>query len=502
MTSLANDLSQLDAGVRSFFDDERKLLIDGQWVRAASGDTFAVVDPSSGQEFAHVARAGSDDVDAAVAAARRAFESPDWRGMAPEARERLLWRLADLIEENATELGQIETVDNGMLSFMAREMNVMGAAGSIRSIGGWASKIFGKTANIVPPFPGAEFFGFTLKEPVGVVAAIVPWNVPFMLACWKLAPAIAAGCTIVIKPAELTSLSALKLGELVIEAGFPPGVVNIVTGPGSEAGAALVAHPDVNKVSFTGSTVTGKIINITATETIKRVTLELGGKSPTVIYNDANLDEAIPGAANGIFFNAGQVCVAGSRLYVQRGVYDQVVEGVAKHAEAIKVGAGMDPESQMGPLVSGDQLESVTGYIRKGAEEGGEIVAGGGTVDADGYFVRPTVITSTSHDATVVQEEIFGPVLVAMPFDDIDEVLGLSNDTVYGLAATVWTRDLSTAIRTVRGLDCGKVTVNHEGFPHPSMSEGGHKQSGFGRDLGEESVLGYLEDKSVMIRTR
>ncbi len=500
--SLANDLSQLSPTVRSYLDQERQMLIGGEWVASSAGDSFAVIDPSSGSEIARVPEASEQDVDAAVAAARKAFESPQWRQIAPEARERLLWRLAELIEENADELGQIETIDNGMLSFMARELNVMGSAGAIRSIGGWASKIFGKTANIVPPFPNAEFFGYTLKEPVGVVGAIIPWNVPLMLATWKLSSAIAAGCTIVLKPAEQTPLSALRLGELALEAGFPPGVINVVTGHGATTGAALVAHPDADTISFTGSTVTGKQINVAATETVKRVTLELGGKSPTIVFDDADIDHAVLGAANAIFFNSGQVCVAGSRLYVQRASFDRVVSGVAEHAKKLRLGAGLDPKSDLGPLVSRDQKERVTSYIAKGTAEGGEIVAGGDTIDSEGFYVPPTVLVNTKHSSTVVQEEIFGPVLVAMPFDDLDEVVAASNDTVYGLAATVWSRDLSTVHRVVRGLRCGKVTVNHEGFPHPSLPEGGYKQSGFGRDLGYESVLGCLENKSVMIRTR
>ena len=500
VASLANDFGQLRGDVRNYLDGERRLLIGGEWVPASSGATFPVIDPSSGKEIARVAEAGAADVDAAVAAARKAFEDPAWRGMAPEARERLLWRLADLVEQNADELGQIETVDNGMLGFVARNLNVMGAAGAIRSIGGWSSKIFGKTADIVAPFPGAECFGYTVKEPVGVVGAIIPWNVPLMLASWKLAPALAAGCTVVLKPAEQTPLSALRLGELALEAGFPPGVINIVTGYGETAGAALVEHPDVDKISFTGSTVTGKLINRAATETVKRVTLELGGKSPTIVFDDADIETAIGGAADSIFFNAGQVCVAGSRLYVQRRRFDEVVSGVADHANRLRLGAGLDPESQLGPLVSHDQQQRVSGYIRVGTEEGAEVVAGGKPVDADGYYVPPTVLVNTKPTATVVQEEIFGPVLVAMPFDDIDEVVAQANSTIYGLAATVWSNNLSTVHRVVRRLRCGKVSVNTGGFPHASLPEGGFKQSGFGRDLGYESVLGYLENKSVLIQ--
>lgn len=501
MAQLANDLSLLCAASKSFLEKEHKLLINGQWVVPTSGQKVPVHDPSSDEVVAHIARGDEADVDLAVAASREAFDHGPWATMAPQQREQLLWRLADLMDEHAEELGQIETVDNGMPEFVATNLNVKGAAGVLRYMAGWASKIYGKTTNIVAPFPDTEFTGYTLKEPVGVVGAIVPWNVPMMLTIWKLAPALAAGCTVVLKPAEETSLSALRLGELICEAGFPEGVVNIVTGKGSVVGDAIVSHPGVDKISFTGSTATGKHINKAATDSVKRVTLELGGKSPNIIFDDANLDEAIQGSAMAIFGNSGQICVSGSRLYVQRKVYDQVLNGISDIAKSLKLGPGLNPESQLGPLVTKQHHANVMNYINAGVNEGAELIVGGKALAEPGYYIEPTVLGNVKHSMKVVQEEIFGPVLVAAPFDDIDEVTALANGTKYGLAGYVWTQNLSRAHTMIRRIRSGKILVNNEGFPHPALPEGGFKESGFGKDLGYEAIESFLETKSVIMRT-
>ncbi len=501
MTNLANDLSLLSAAARSFLEKEHKLLINGQWVAPISNQKAPVFDPSSDEVIAHISYGDGADVDLAVAAAREAFEKGPWATMAPQQREQLMWRLADLIDQHAEDMGQIETVDNGMPVFVATNLNVRGAAGVLRYMAGWASKIHGKTSNIVAPFPNTEFTGYTLKEPVGVVGAIVPWNVPLMLTIWKLAPALAAGCTVVLKPAEDTSLTALRLGELICEAGFPDGVVNIVTGQGSVAGDAIVNHPGVDKISFTGSTATGKHVNRAATENVKRVTLELGGKSPNIIFDDANLEDAIRGSAMAMYANSGQICVSASRLYVQRSVYDQVVEGIASFAKSMKLGPGLDPQSQLGPMVTKQHHANVMSYIKAGVAEGADLVTGGKALAEPGYYVEPTILGNAKHDMKVVQEEIFGPVLVAAPFDDIEEVTALANGTKYGLAGYVWTNNISRAHTMVRRIRSGKIMVNTEGFPHPALPEGGFKESGFGKDLGYEAIEGFLETKSVLLRT-
>jgi|TARA_B110000503_G_scaffold143702_1_gene247245 phenylacetaldehyde dehydrogenase len=501
MSELLNDYSVLKPEVKAFLEKEHELWIDGEWTATRCGATAPVYDPASGEEIGRIAMAGAADIDAAVQAAKKAFEG-SWRATSPQERELLMLRLADLIEQHAEELGQLDTLDNGMPEFVATNLNVRGAAGVMRHMAGWASKIYGKTTDVVSPFPDTEFTGYTLKEPVGVVGAIVPWNVPMMVTVWKLAPALATGCTVVIKPSEDTSLSALRLAELTKEAGIPDGVVNVVTGTGSEAGEALVAHPDVQKISFTGSTAVGKHINRVATESLKNVTLELGGKSPNIIFNDANMQDAIPGSAMAIYLNTGQICVSGSRLYIQRGVFNEVVDGIAKFAESLKLGAGLRAGSQLGPMATRAQRERVYQYVQSGSTEGAEVVTGGKPLDAPGFYMQPTLLTGTNHSMSVVREEIFGPVLVAMPFDTLEEAVELANDTSYGLSAYVWSQNISTAHTMVRRINAGKVMVNNEGFPHPALPEGGFKQSGFGKDLGYESIEGCLRTKSVIMRTR
>ena len=451
-----------------------RLLIGGEWVESKSKESIAVIDPATGREIARVADATSEDVNRAVAAARAAFEKGPWPDMLPAQREALMWRLAELVDKNADELAELESVNNGKTKFMASIIDVPGTSGYFRYMAGWATKISGETIrNSIGGIPGAKFVTYTSREPVGVCAQIVPWNFPLAMAAWKIAPALAAGCTCILKPAEQTPLSALRLGELVIEAGIPPGVVNIITGLGETTGAALVAHPGIDKIAFTGSTSVGKIINKSASDTLKRVSLELGGKSPVVIFPDADLNAAIGGASNAVFFNHGQVCCAGTRLYAHRKVFDQVVEGISGAARTIKLGPGLDPQTQMGPLVSKEQQDRVLGYIESGKAQGASIVVGGGAPSSSGYYVEPTVLVNVKPEMRVVREEIFGPVLVAQRFDDVDEIAAMANDTEFGLAASVWSKDLSTVHRIVPKIRAGTVWVNCHNFLDPNMPFGG-----------------------------
>src|SRR5216684_2170583 len=473
------------------------MLIDGQWVEAASGRSFAVYDPATGEVIASVPEGEKEDIDRAVRAARTAFDSGPWRKMTTSLRGRLMNKLADLMEQHAEEFAQLESLDNGKPASIARVADVPLAIDMFRYMAGWATKIEGNTIPV--SWPGT-YFAYTLREPVGVVGQIIPWNFPLLMAAWKLGPALASGCTVILKPAEQTPLSALRLGELIMEAGFPEGVVNIVPGYGETAGAALAAHPDVDKVAFTGSTEVGKLIVHAATGNLKKVSLELGGKSPNVVFKDADLESAIPGAASAIFFNHGQCCCAGSRLYVEKAVYDRVVEGVAEHAKKIRVGSGLDPETQMGPLVSEEQLNRVCGYIEAGFSEGAKAIAGGRKAGDKGYFVEPTVLVNTRENMKVVQEEIFGPVVTAMPFDDPEEILTRANDSNYGLAAAVWTRDISKAHRLADGLRAGTVWINCYNIFDAAMPFGGYKQSGWGREMGHDALNLYTQTKAVCTR--
>jgi phenylacetaldehyde dehydrogenase len=482
--------------VQEFISSPGKLLIDGEWVPAASGRTFETLNPATEERLGEAAHGEKEDVERAIRAARRAFDydSP-WRRMSPSARGKLIWRIGELIEKNLEELALLESLDNGKPRNVARVADVPLAADLFYYMSGWPTKILGDTTPISAP---GEYLSYTLREPVGVVGQIIPWNFPLLMAAWKLGPGLAGGCTVVLKPAEQTPLSALYLGELLQEAGLPAGVVNIVTGFG-DAGAAIAAHDDVDKVAFTGSTEVGKLIVKAAAGNLKKVSLELGGKSPNVIFADADRETAIIGASNGIFFNHGQCCNAGSRLYIEEAAFDDVVAGVAEQARNITVGSGLDADTEMGPLISDEQFEKVLGYLQSGADAGAEAVAGGGRVGDRGYFVQPTVLTNTSNDMKVVREEIFGPVVCAIPFSDPGEIVPVANDTNYGLAAGIFTRDISKAHRTAARLRAGTVWINTYSVFDAAQPFGGYKESGWGREMGHQVLENYLETKAVCV---
>jgi phenylacetaldehyde dehydrogenase len=486
---------QLQDAVSQFLATPRKLLIDGKWVAATSGKTFDSIDPATGEVLARVAEGDKADIDLAVKAARRAFESGPWAKMSASERGRVIWKIGDLIEKHTEEFAELETLDNGKPISVSRVADVPLAADLFRYMAGWATKIEGSTIPIAGPF-----LAYTRREPIGVVGQIIPWNFPLLMAAWKLGPALATGCTIVLKPAEQTPLSAIRLGELALEAGLPPGVLNIVTGFGETAGAALAAHPDVDKVAFTGSTEVGKLIVQAAAGNLKKVTLELGGKSPNIVFDDADLNKATAGAASAIFFNHGQCCCAGSRLYVEDKIFDKVVEGVSESAKKIKVGPGMNPDTNMGPLVSEEQFRRVCGYMEAGLKEGAKAVVGGKKVGNRGYFVEPTVLVNTKPNMKVVREEIFGPVVTAMPFKSIDEIASEANNTRYGLAAGIWTKDIGKAHSLAAKLRAGTVWINCYNVFDAAMPFGGYKESGWGREMGKEALELYTEVKSVCVK--
>lgn len=490
---------QLESSVTEFLRTPRKMLIGGNWVEAVSGKTFESYDPSTGEVLARVAEGAAEDIDLAVKAARAAFEKGAWPKMSPAQRGKLLWKLADLVEHHNEELAQLETLDNGKPIMTSRKGDIPAVAAMFRHYAGWADKISGNTLPLSAPEPD-RFFAYTRREPVGVVGQIIPWNYPLVMASWKLAPALAAGCTVVLKPAEQTPLTALRLGELILDAGFPAGVVNVVPGFGESAGAALAAHPDVDKIAFTGSTEVGRLIAQAATGNLKKVSLELGGKSPNVVFADADLERAIPGSAAAIFYNQGQSCTAGSRLFVQKNVFDRVMEGLAAETKKFKLGPGIDPANNQGPVVSKEQLDRITGYLDSGKRDGAKAVVGGRKLDLRGYFVEPTVLVDVKPEMKVVREEIFGPVVTAIPFDDPDDVLSFANNTVYGLAAAVWTRDISKAHQLAARLKAGTVWINCYNVFDPVLPFGGYKQSGWGREMGYEAIQLYTEVKSVCTR--
>jgi phenylacetaldehyde dehydrogenase len=487
----------LERSVEEFIATPRQLFINGQWLDAASGKTFDTPNPATGETLARVAEGDAEDIGRAVRAARAAFETGPWGRMTPSERGRIIWRIGDLILEHTQELAQLESLDNGKPVAVAAAADVPLAADLFHYMAGWATKIEGNTINIsVPYMPGANFHSYTLREPIGVVGQIIPWNFPLLMAAWKLGPALATGNVVVLKPAEQTPLTALKLAELIAEAGVPDGVVNVVPGFGETAGAALAAHRDVDKVAFTGSTEVGKLILQAAAGNLKKVTLELGGKSPNIVFDDADAG-AVEGAANAIFFNHGQCCVAGSRLFVQQDRFDEVVDGVAEIAKSLKIGPGMDLDTQMGPLVSDEQFRRVTGFLESGKADGATAITGGGRFGDKGYFVEPTVITNTRPDMKIVREEIFGPVVVAAPFQTLDEIAAAANDSEYGLGAGIWTKDISKAHALAKKIRAGTVWINCYNVFDASLPFGGYKQSGWGREMGHEALEAYTEVKAV-----
>lgn len=486
----------------AFLDGRAKrLLIGGRWEEAAAGRTFSSIDPSTGTVIAELAAADATDADRAVTAARAALSGP-WRTFSPRDRQALLWAFADKVQENFDELRLLEALDMGSPLGRRRPGSKAWEAEVLRYYAGWATKIHGETLpNSIP----GSVFSYTVREPVGVVAAIVPWNRPVANAVWKIAPVLATGCTIVLKPAEEASLAALRLGELLGEIGIPDGVVNIVTGDGESAGAALTVHPEVDKIAFTGSTAVGREIIRSSADTLKRVSVELGGKSPDVVFADADLAKAIPGAGMGVFSNSGQTCCAGTRIFVERPVYDEFVDGLSDFARSLTVGNSLDPKTKIGPLVSKQQLDRVCDYLAVGPAEGVRTTAGGARVDsgdlAAGYFVEPTVFADVSDEMRVAREEIFGPVACVLPFDTLDEVAVRANDSEYGLAGGIWTRDIGTGHKLAGLLRTGTVWVNTMLLFDPAVPFGGYKMSGYGREMGPHSLDEYLEVKSVWINT-
>ncbi len=488
--------------VKEFLSKTQKLLIDGKRVEAASGETFEVLDPSNNSVLTRVPKGAKEDINRAVKAARNAFENGPWKKISVSERGKLIWKLADLIEARAEEFSQLETLDNGKPLTIARAVDVALVIDHFRYYAGMTTKIHGETIDISVPYaPGADFLDFTLREPMGVVGQIIPWNFPLLMATWKLGVALAAGNCVVLKPAEQTPLSALHLADLFQEAGFPDGVVNIVTGFG-DAGATLAEHNDVDKIAFTGSTEIGHEIVKASAGNLKRVSLELGGKSPSIVFPDADLDIAAQGVASAIFFNQGQVCTAGSRLLIHKDVYDEVMERVSEEAKNIKVGPGMCADTNMGPLVSREQQERVLNYIRSGEMAGARTLTGGQVPEnlESGCYVEPTVFDNVKQDMKIVAEEIFGPVVVAAPFEDLDAVIARGNDTEYGLAASVWTKDINKAHKVAKGLKAGTVWVNSHNIFDAAAPFGGYKRSGFGREMGIHALENYTQVKNVIIQ--
>lgn len=499
LADLAYLADRLDPKAAAFLRETHGNLIGERWQNAISGETLDVIDPGTGARLTEIPKSGIADIDHAVSAARFALEDGPWSRMTGGDRGRLIWKLASLISDAAEELAQIEALDTGRPIFETRLVDVPGSVAMLEYMAGWANKINGETMQLGVP---GELHAYSVREPVGVVAVIVPWNYPLELAVWRTAPALAAGCTVIIKPAEQTSLSTIRLGQLVQQAGFPPGVVNIVSGLGEVAGAALAAHPGVDAISFTGSTETGKLIVHAAAGNMKRVFLELGGKSPAIVLADADLDSTIPGVAGSIFFSSGQVCTAGSRLLVDETIFDRVVEGVAAYARGLKIGHGLDPATQLGPLVSDAQFDRVIAYIDAGKLDGASCITGGARAGNAGYFVEPTVMVGVAPAMSIYREEVFGPVLCVVPFKrgDIDQAVNAANDTIYGLHASIWTQNLRHAHQVARRIKSGNVCINTHNFFDPAFPMGGYKQSGWGRAAGFAAIEHYTELKGIVAR--
>lgn len=491
-----NDHTAQIEQAHSFMARSHQLLINGHWQEPDSKEYFDISDPATGAVISKAALGSKADVDDAVSAARHAFDNGEWTGFKPVERRTILNKIADLIEQNGAELAYLECRDNGKPFKGALAMDAVSAAGAFRYYAGWCDKIHGTSNNTSP---AGETHAFTVREPVGVAGLIVPWNFPISLTAMKLAPALAAGCTCVLKPAEETSLTALRLGEILINAGVPPGVVNIVTGLGHVAGAALAVHPGVDKIAFTGSTEVGKKIIESAAGNLKKVSLELGGKAPSIILPDADLPKAIANSARGAFFNAGQNCMALSRLFVHEDVHEEVLAGVCEFAKSLKVGPGLDQDTEMGPLISQTHLDRVLEFIEVGKQEGARIVTGGHRIDRDGYFVEPTVFADCSADMRIVREEIFGPVVAVLKYRDIEDVIAQTNESEYGLSAAVWTNDLTMAHRLAKALRVGGVGVNTSNSADRDLPLGGYRQSGWGRENAFEGLSQYLETKSIII---
>ncbi len=491
----------LPARLTTFLDkEEHKMFVDGEYVSASSDKKIRVIDSATEKPVGKIRVANAEDVDKAVESAKRTFNSIEWSKMYPADRELLMFRLADLIEQNKEELASLITLENGKLLGDARSSDVMGAVRTFRYYAGWCTKLEGETIDIsMRQKMGKQNFAFTRREPKGVIGAIVPWNFPLSIAAWKIAPAIAAGCTVVLKPSEETPLCALYLAELVMEAGFPKGVLNVLTGDGKTTGASLVNHKDIAKITFTGSTATGKAIGKNALDNMTDISLELGGKSPAIVFQDANRKEVAKGIAAGIFRNAGQVCVAGSRVYIQKSNYDEILTDICHVADRMRISHGFDQDAQLGPLVSKNHWKRIDGYIKQGVEDGSTLITGGNNPKSKGYFMKPTIFSCENNQDFVVQEEIFGPVLVAVPFDDIEDALQKANDSRYGLAGTVWTQDINKAMLCINELKAGFLAVNSPVRSDANLPLGGYKQSGFGTELGKVGVYNYTNLKSVNV---
>jgi acyl-CoA reductase-like NAD-dependent aldehyde dehydrogenase len=484
-----------NSAVFDFLRKPKRFLIGGKWVAAKSGKTFETVNPSNEEVLSLIAEGDKADVDEAVKAARKAFEEGKWANMGPHERARLMFKIAELIDAHADELAELETLDNGKPLTFSRGFDIPAAAETFRYYGGWVTKIYGETNPSDP-----AFFNYTLREPVGVCGQIIPWNFPLLMAAWKLGPALACANTVILKPAEQTPLTALRLGELIMEAGMPEGVVNIITGFGPGAGSAIAEHPNIDKVAFTGSTEVGKLILQASAGNLKKVSLELGGKAPNIIFPDADLDQAVPTSMMGVYFNSGQVCCAGTRIFVQRDRYDEVVDKLANFSKGVTMGDPFDQKSTIGPLVSQEQFDRVKGYLEVGKKEGAKVAAGGEARSGKGYFVKPTLFADVKNDMRIAREEIFGPVGAAIAFTDENDAVLQGNTTDYGLSAAVWTRDISRAHKMARSLKAGTVWVNCFNQLDPISPFGGYKQSGFGRELGRYAIDLYTQIKSVWMK--